>query len=57
MHLTLKIQIDDIKPAIWRRVVVNDELTLQQLHNVIQVSFNWQASHLYMYQIAGYTMQ
>lgn len=54
MFLTLKISIKDITPMIWRRMVVSDQLTLQQLHHLIQVAFNWSGSHLYEFFIHDY---
>ena len=39
-----------IRPPIWRRVVVPDNFTLGQLHNVIQVSMGWQDCHLHSFQ-------
>jgi hypothetical protein len=54
MFLTLKISIKDITPTIWRRMVVSDQLTLQQLHHLIQVAFNWSGTHLYEFLIDDY---
>ncbi len=33
----LKIQLLDIEPAIWRRFVVPANITLDRLHDVIQI--------------------
>lgn len=38
-----------IQPAIWRRVTINGEKTLFDLHYVIQGAMGWQCSHLYAY--------
>lgn len=54
MFLQLKITLQNIKPPIWRRIVVSDELTLFQLHNIIQIAFNWANMHLYQFKIAEY---
>jgi hypothetical protein len=56
MYFQLKITIKDVKPAVWRRMVVSDELTLHQLHNVFQVAFNWTNMHLYSFNISGYSV-
>ena len=37
-RLQLRIELEYLKPAIWRQVVVSEELTFLQLHKVIQLS-------------------
>lgn len=37
----LKISLDKIKPIIWRRVQLKDNISLNDLHDIIQVLFNW----------------
>ena len=48
----LKITLDGIAPAIWRRVQVENS-TLADLHAIIQVSMGWYNSHLHMFAIGG----
>jgi hypothetical protein len=45
--------IDDIKPVIWRRVVVPSHFSLRDLHLVMQAAFGWMNAHLYEFQIGG----
>lgn len=49
MHPTiqLKITLADIKPPIWRRVVVPASLTFEELHHVIQLAMGWDNYHLF----------
>lgn len=49
----LKITLDDIEPAVMRRVVVPADIRLDRLHLVIQAAMGWTNSHLYEYQIGG----
>ena len=49
----VKIALLDIEPAIWRRVLVPAETTLDQLHEVIQAAFGWWNYHLHQYLIDG----
>jgi hypothetical protein len=49
----LKITIDDIRPPIWRRVLVPSRMTLAQVHRVIQEAFGWWNSHLHAFEIDG----
>ena len=48
---TLRIELEEIKPAIWRRVVVPGNLTLARLHLVIQDAMGWQNYHLHLFEI------
>jgi hypothetical protein len=47
----LKITLKDCKPPIWRRVEVADNITLAQLHAIIQVAMGWTDSHLHMFSL------
>lgn len=49
----LKIQLLDIEPAIWRRFTVPACITLDRLHDVIQVVMGWKDSHLYEFTISN----
>lgn len=48
----LKIQLLDIEPAIWRRFVIPAAITLDRLHDVIQIVMGWTDSHLHDFTIA-----
>jgi len=47
----LKIQLLDIEPAIWRRFVAPASITLDRLHDVIQIVMGWTDSHLHEFTI------
>ncbi|THB66700.1 MAG: plasmid pRiA4b ORF-3 family protein [Gammaproteobacteria bacterium] len=47
----LKIQLLGIKPAIWRRFVVPASISLDRLHDVIQIVMGWTDSHLHQFTI------
>lgn len=49
----IKITLDDIRPPIWRRVQVPGEITLAELHDVIQVAMGWENCHLHEFQIGA----
>lgn len=49
----LKITLKDAKPPIWRRVQVLNDMSLQQLHHLIQLVMGWTDSHLHQFTIAG----
>jgi len=45
----LKIELADIRPPIWRRLVVPTALSLFDLHCVIQGAMGWTDTHLHMF--------
>jgi len=49
----LKIQLLDIEPSIWRRFVVPASITLDRLHDVIQIVMGWTDSHLHEFTIGN----
>jgi len=49
----LKVTLRDSKPPIWRRVLVPENITLYQLHQILQIAMGWTDSHLHMFTIAG----
>ncbi len=51
--IQLKISLNFIEPKIWRRVVVPDNLTLEDLHAVVQISMGWQFCHMHRFEIEG----
>ena len=50
----LKIALQWSDPAIWRRVVVRSDMTLDRLHNVIQFAMPWTDCHMHQF-IVGRT--
>ena len=51
----LKIELLEIEPKIWRRVLVPGSLTLAQLHAVIQTTIGWTNSHLHEFIVGAHT--
>jgi hypothetical protein len=51
--LQLSIELRHFRPRIWRRVLVPETLTLQQLHQIIQIAFDWGGGHLHEFNAAG----
>jgi len=49
----LKLTVRDIKPPIWRRILVSSDTTLQILHRAIQILMDWYDYHLYQFAIQG----
>jgi hypothetical protein len=51
--LTLRVDLLRAKPPIWRRVELPSTLTLDRLHDVAQVLFAWDDSHLHRFSLGG----
>jgi hypothetical protein len=49
----LHIWIRQISPMIWRRILVRGESNLAQVHDVIQILFDWSDAHLHRFRIHG----
>jgi hypothetical protein len=49
----LHIELRDLKPKIWRQVWVAPDITLRQLHKVIQAAMGWHDAHLYGFAVPG----
>jgi hypothetical protein len=47
----LKITLRGSKPPIWRRLLVEDSISLYKLHRIIQVAMGWTDSHLHQFII------
>lgn len=47
------ISLDEIEPAIWRRLILPSAWTLEELHLAIQAGFNWWNYHLHEFRIGG----
>jgi hypothetical protein len=49
----LKIELLDVTPTIWRRLIVPPAIQLPRLHEVFQAALGWTDSHLHEFVIAG----
>src|SRR5512145_3297038 len=49
----LKVTLVEIKPPVWRRLLVLADLTLAKLHGALQDAMGWTNSHLHCFEVAG----
>lgn len=49
----MKVTLRDVRPAVWRRLVVPSSITLGQLHLVLQAAFGWDDDHLHAFEVRG----
>jgi hypothetical protein len=46
----LKIVLDDLEPAVWRRLPVRGDVLLGQLHGIIQWTMGWEDCHMHEFR-------
>lgn len=51
--LKLKVTLQDIRPPIWRRLLVPETITLEFLHEAIQAAMGWTGGHLHAFDVLG----
>lgn len=51
----LRIQLEEIDPPVWRRVLVPGSVRLDKLHRMIQAAMGWEDSHLHSFAIGDAT--
>lgn len=49
----IKITLVRSRPPIWRRLIVEDNIRLDQLHSVLQVAMGWDDCHLHQYRVGN----
>lgn len=49
--IQLKITLDEIRPPIWRRLLVDEYDNFYELHHALQIAFGWQNYHLFQFMI------
>ncbi|MEM6522072.1 MAG: plasmid pRiA4b ORF-3 family protein [Cyanobacteria bacterium P01_C01_bin.70] len=50
-RLQCHVWLMDSDPPIWRSFEVSDQITLNELHGVLQIVMGWEFSHLYAFDI------
>jgi hypothetical protein len=46
---TLRIELTDTEPLIWREVTIPVSITLKTLHDIVQAAMGWTDSHLWIF--------
>jgi hypothetical protein len=50
---TLRVELLNIEPLIWRRIQVEGKASLAALHHVVQAAFGWSDAHLHEFDVGG----
>ena len=45
----IKVTLDGVKPPVWRRLLVPGSISLEKLHDVLQIAMDWTNSHLHQF--------
>jgi hypothetical protein len=51
--ISLKVTLRNIRPPIWRRLLMPGSMTLGDLHLAIQAAMGWEGYHLHLFDIDG----
>jgi hypothetical protein len=49
----VRVELAEVTPAVWRRLLVPGDATLAKLHRIVQASMGWSDSHLYAFRVGG----
>jgi hypothetical protein len=45
----LKITLAEVKPSVWRRVIVPSSVLLAELHDIVQIAMGWENAHVHQF--------
>ena len=51
--IRLKVTLKGLRPPVWRRLLVEDTMTLGELHMAVQAAMGWENSHLHLFLVGG----
>ena len=51
----IKVTLNYSSPPIWRRLLVPSDVTLDRLHDILQVAMGWYDAHLHQFVVGGRT--
>lgn len=49
----IKVSLRDVRPPIWRRLLVPSDILLPKLHQVLQAAMGWHDSHLHLFRVGN----
>jgi hypothetical protein len=49
-YFDFKVSLSDIQPDIWRRFLLAENATFEDLHEAIQDAFGWESDHLFEFR-------
>ena len=49
----VRVELAEVTPPVWRRLLVPADVTLAKLHRIVQASMGWSDSHLFAFRVGG----
>jgi Plasmid pRiA4b ORF-3-like protein len=49
----LRVVLCDVSPLVWRRLLIASETSVAELHEILQLAFDWSGMHLHRFRIHG----
>ena len=46
----IKLELMDVKPPVWRRILLDPDISLRDFHKIIQTAMGWTNSHLHQFE-------
>ena len=46
---TVRVDLENMKPPVWRRLRLASDLSLEEMHRVMQIAMGWTESHLHQF--------
>jgi Plasmid pRiA4b ORF-3-like protein len=53
MTLEVRVQLRDVTPAVWRRLLVPGDVKLPRLAEMLIAAMGWNGTHLHCFEISG----
>src|SRR5258706_4464531 len=51
MRAQLRVELQDVEPLVWRRILVPENITLAKLHGALIGAMGWHGGHLHEHEI------
>jgi hypothetical protein len=51
LTLQLHVELVDVTPAVWRRILVPTSIRMAKLHDIMQAAIGWRNSHLHVFNV------
>ena len=49
--LQIRVELRDVQPAVWRRILVPDEITMADLAEILLIAMGWGNAHLHLFEV------
>jgi len=53
--LQIRVELRDVGPTVWRRILVSDRITMATLARILLVAMGWRDVHLHLFEVGDET--